>query len=290
MATAKPTTLCGESPPLGCAATRPPSPTPKKRQAEGKTRPEIIRCLKRHIARQVYQLLTDPPPTPNGTHLRCLRQNTRTTLSQAATALQTHPNRISQLERGLYHNHQLATRYHQWLTTQNRFDKNRSIRLAITTANRQSPIPRPGPHPPHKPPLPPPNLHPLPVKIPTRQHQPGKPPDQNQPVFMNTSALRRSGGRDRIGFGGAIGWGGLVGWFGVDKVQFEFDGFGGFTATGVSVEEALGVVADVFGGGVGFEESVGYVGGVGPRRLFSGLSKSKWRGWPLGVRGIGVES
>ena len=24
---------------------------------------------------------------------------------------------ISRLERGLYHNHQLATRYHQWLTT-----------------------------------------------------------------------------------------------------------------------------------------------------------------------------
>ena len=91
----------------------------EKRRAEGKTRREIIRCLKRHIARQVYRLLTDPPPTPNGADLRCLRQNTQTSLAQAATAVHAHPTRISQLERGLYHNHQLATRYHQWLTAPN---------------------------------------------------------------------------------------------------------------------------------------------------------------------------
>ena len=91
----------------------------QRRQAEGKTRREIIRCLKRYIARQVYQLLTGPPSTPDGADLRCLRQNTRTTLAQAATALQTHPTSLSQLERGLHHNHHLATRYHQWLTTPN---------------------------------------------------------------------------------------------------------------------------------------------------------------------------
>ena len=91
----------------------------QRRQAEGKTRREIIRCLKRYIARQVYRLLTGPPSTPDGADLRCLRQNTRTTLAQAATALQTHPTSLSQLERGLYHNHHLATRYHQWLTAPN---------------------------------------------------------------------------------------------------------------------------------------------------------------------------
>ncbi len=89
----------------------------EKRQAEGKNRREIIRCLKRHIAREIYHLLTNPPPTPDGNDLRCLRQNTPTTLAQAATALQTYPTRLSQLERGIRHNHQLATRYHQWLTT-----------------------------------------------------------------------------------------------------------------------------------------------------------------------------
>ena len=89
----------------------------QRRQAEGKTRKEIIRCLKRYIARQVYQLLTNPHQTPSGAHLRCLRHNTHTTLVQAATALQAHPTSLSQLERGLYHNHHLATRYQTWLTT-----------------------------------------------------------------------------------------------------------------------------------------------------------------------------
>jgi hypothetical protein len=33
--------------------------------AEGKTRREAIRCLKRYIAREIYQLLTTPPePQP----------------------------------------------------------------------------------------------------------------------------------------------------------------------------------------------------------------------------------
>ena len=89
----------------------------EKRRAEGKTRREIVRCLKRHIAREIYNLLTNPRPTPHGTELRCLRQNHRITLTQAATALQSHPTHISQLERGLLHNHELATRYQTWLTT-----------------------------------------------------------------------------------------------------------------------------------------------------------------------------
>lgn len=34
-----------------------------KRQAEGKTTKEIIRCLKRHIAREIYHLIVSPTPT-----------------------------------------------------------------------------------------------------------------------------------------------------------------------------------------------------------------------------------
>ena len=48
-----------------------------RRQTESKTRREIIRCLKRHIAREIYHLLTDPPPTPNGAHLRTQRHQHR---------------------------------------------------------------------------------------------------------------------------------------------------------------------------------------------------------------------
>ena len=88
-----------------------------KRQGEGKNRKEIIRCLKRHIAREIYRLLTNPPPTPNCARLRTQRQQGGITISQAAQALRTHTARISELERGLHHNHQLATRYQTWLRT-----------------------------------------------------------------------------------------------------------------------------------------------------------------------------
>ena len=88
-----------------------------RRQTEGKNRKEIIRCLKRHITREIYRLITNPPPTPNCAKLRTLRQQGGITITQAAHALRTHPARISEIERGRDHNHQLATRYQNWLRT-----------------------------------------------------------------------------------------------------------------------------------------------------------------------------
>ena len=88
-----------------------------KRRAEGKNRKEIIRCLKRHIAREIYRLITDPPPTPDYTRLRALRQHAGITITQAAEELRTRPARISELELGRNHNHQLATQYQRWLRT-----------------------------------------------------------------------------------------------------------------------------------------------------------------------------
>ena len=88
-----------------------------RRQGEAKNRKEIIRCLKRHIAREVYRLLTNPPPTPNCARLRRRRQHANITVTQAAQQLGTHPSRISALERGRDHNHQLASRYQTWLLT-----------------------------------------------------------------------------------------------------------------------------------------------------------------------------
>ena len=38
-----------------------------RKQAEGKTRREALRCLKRHLARRVWTLLTHPPNTPTTT-------------------------------------------------------------------------------------------------------------------------------------------------------------------------------------------------------------------------------
>ena len=88
-----------------------------KRLAQGKKRTEIIRCLKRHIAREIYRLITNPPPTPNCAKLRRQRQQAHITATEAAQAIRTYPSRISALELGRDHNHQIATRYQNWLRT-----------------------------------------------------------------------------------------------------------------------------------------------------------------------------
>ena len=86
-----------------------------RRRAEGKNDREIMRCLKRHIARDVYRLITDPPPVPHGDDLRRQRTRHKLTIAAAAQALGTHTTRISALERGQYHNRDLAERYQQHL-------------------------------------------------------------------------------------------------------------------------------------------------------------------------------
>ncbi|WP_419946512.1 IS110 family transposase [Candidatus Poriferisodalis sp.] len=88
----------------------------KRRQAEGKTRRETIRCLKRHIAREVYRLLTDPPIVPNRHDLRQQRTRAGLTIKATARALNTWPTRISELENGHRHDRDLAERYQQHLT------------------------------------------------------------------------------------------------------------------------------------------------------------------------------
>jgi len=89
----------------------------QRRTTEGKTRSEIIRCLKRFVAREIYQVITNPPTDiPNGTHLREIRTRQQISLTTVASALDTAPIRLSRLERGLDHDNDLAKRAHQWLT------------------------------------------------------------------------------------------------------------------------------------------------------------------------------
>lgn len=88
-----------------------------RRSAEGKTGKEIIRCLKRFVAREVYQALTNPPgDLPTGPELRTLRQHQGLPLVAVASALGTTPIRLSTLERGLVHDTRLARRCRTWLT------------------------------------------------------------------------------------------------------------------------------------------------------------------------------
>jgi transposase len=87
-----------------------------RRRAEGKTSKEIIRCLKRFVAREVYQALTNPPDDlPTGAELRAQREHQAVSLTAVANALGTTPIRLSQLERGLVHDTRLARRCRTWL-------------------------------------------------------------------------------------------------------------------------------------------------------------------------------
>ncbi len=86
-----------------------------ERRAEGKSTKEIIRCLKRYVAREVFGLLTDPPPVLQGSDLRVARTKAGVSLAIVATALDSWPTRISELERGIRHDADLASRYETWL-------------------------------------------------------------------------------------------------------------------------------------------------------------------------------
>ena len=62
-----------------------------RRTQEGKTTKEIIRCLKRAIAREVYRALTQPPPTDTTSTLAAHRKRHNLTQTDVAHALNTYP-------------------------------------------------------------------------------------------------------------------------------------------------------------------------------------------------------
>ena len=90
-----------------------------RRTAEGKTRPEIMRCLKRFVAREIYRLITDPPhDLPSGPDIRARRQHAGITLTALALNLGITPTQLSRLERQLEFNNTLARQADQQLTNQ----------------------------------------------------------------------------------------------------------------------------------------------------------------------------
>ena len=78
---------------------------------------DILRKLKRAIAREVFRLLTTPATVPGIDDLRPLRQAKNITLTAAANQLGVWPTTISELERGIWRNDELATTYRKWLLT-----------------------------------------------------------------------------------------------------------------------------------------------------------------------------
>ena len=93
-----------------------------KRTAEGKSKRETMRCLKRYAARVLYRQITNPQPAPSNADLCQMRTEHGLTVTTAARELGQWPSKISSLERGLVRNDALATSYCQWLTSQPRVD------------------------------------------------------------------------------------------------------------------------------------------------------------------------
>lgn len=89
----------------------------EKKRAEGRGSKEIIRCLKRAIAREIFTLLTKPVVVPRVDDLRPFRQALGISLQQVAHHFSVWPTKLSRLERGLTRDDDLAQAYREWLET-----------------------------------------------------------------------------------------------------------------------------------------------------------------------------
>lgn len=82
---------------------------------KGRSKKEILRQLKRAIAREIYHLLTQPGPVPQWADLRPARQAKNFTLQTVADHFGVWPAHISTIERGLRRDDHLTTAYRAWL-------------------------------------------------------------------------------------------------------------------------------------------------------------------------------
>lgn len=87
----------------------------KAQRDKNRENPELLRILKRAIAREVYKHLCSPNTLANNDDLRRTRRERNIPISKASQALGVHPNRISQIERGIVHDQQFSNRYRTWL-------------------------------------------------------------------------------------------------------------------------------------------------------------------------------
>ena len=88
-----------------------------RQTTRGRSKLEIIRMLKRAIAREIYRLLTQPILVPDYTDLRPTRQAKNITLTTVAEHFGIWPTTVSRLERGHQRNDALAQHYRDWLLT-----------------------------------------------------------------------------------------------------------------------------------------------------------------------------
>lgn len=86
-----------------------------RQRAQGRSEPEILRILKRALAREMFKHLTRPHPSLGIDDLRPARRAKNLTLEAVATALNVSAITISRTERGLFLNTEFTDRYRAWL-------------------------------------------------------------------------------------------------------------------------------------------------------------------------------
>jgi transposase len=88
----------------------------ERRTAEGLSNKEIMRCLKRFVAREIYDTLTNPPANlVTGDQIRELRTEQQLSLTVVAEHFSTTATHLSRLERGLTHDTKRLERIRDWL-------------------------------------------------------------------------------------------------------------------------------------------------------------------------------
>lgn len=98
--------------------SHPPTKVFVQRQRDrGRSTPEILRILKRAIAREMFKQLTRPHDGLGVHDLRPARQAKNITLHAAARALGLDPMTISRTERGKFVTPEVVNRYREWLQT-----------------------------------------------------------------------------------------------------------------------------------------------------------------------------
>ena len=95
----------------------------ERRTIEGKRKPEIIRSLKRYVARELHHLIVNPPVVAHGADLRTQRKALKITGDQAARDLGVDPTKLSRIERELAFDNNFANRYQQWLNNHTKHER-----------------------------------------------------------------------------------------------------------------------------------------------------------------------
>lgn len=89
-----------------------------RRATDGKSKKDVLRCLKRALAREVFHLITNPQPADNSSDLRRARRALNLTLADVGDALACRIGKTSRIERGTTRDARFLHDYRAWLSHQ----------------------------------------------------------------------------------------------------------------------------------------------------------------------------